>query len=172
MGQLSLPFPPQETLILLLKSLPPGCYFNIYSFGSRHESFYPQSMEYTQETVEDSLQRVKQLMADLGGTEILAPLQDIYRQTCREGHPRQLFVFTDGEVSDTDEVIAEVQHNGGSHRCFAFGIGEGASTALIKGIARAGRGSAEFITGQDRIQAKVRTQESWLPAPPLPALTH
>ncbi|KAH1182238.1 hypothetical protein KIL84_009992, partial [Mauremys mutica] len=145
----------KETLVLLLKSLPLGCYFNIYGFGSRFESFYPQSVAYTQKTMAKSLQRVQQLQADLGGTEILAPLQAIYRSPCRDGHPRQLFVFTDGEVGNTQDVIAEVQHHQGTHRCFSFGIGEGASTDLIKGIARAAGGSAEFITGQDRMQPKV-----------------
>ncbi|KAL8176325.1 UNVERIFIED_CONTAM: hypothetical protein K2H54_030947 [Gekko kuhli] len=144
----------KETLILLLKSLPLGCFFNIYGFGSTYDSFYPQSVEYTQKTMSESLQRVKDLDADLGGTEILQPLKAIYSQPCREGHPRQLFVFTDGEVSNTDQVIAEVQRHSSSHRCFSFGIGEGASTALIKGIARAAGGSAEFITGKERMQAK------------------
>lgn len=32
---------PQETLTLLLKSLPMGCYFNVYGFGSRYEAFFP-----------------------------------------------------------------------------------------------------------------------------------
>uniref|UniRef100_H9GD78 VWFA domain-containing protein n=1 Tax=Anolis carolinensis TaxID=28377 RepID=H9GD78_ANOCA len=144
----------KETLILLLKSLPLGCYFNIYGFGSHHDSFYPQSVEYTQQTMTESLERVKELQADLGGTEILEPLKAIYGQSCREGHPRQLFLFTDGEVHNTDEVIAEVKRHSGSHRCFSFGIGEGASTALIKGVARAAGGSAEFITGKERMQAK------------------
>ncbi|XP_054848665.1 von Willebrand factor A domain-containing protein 5A-like [Eublepharis macularius] len=144
----------KETLILLLKSLPLGCYFNIYRFGSTYDSFYPQSVEYTQQTMSECLQRVKDLQADLGGTEILRPLKAIYSQAGRKGHPRQLFVFTDGEVSNTDEVIAEVQRHSSSHRCFSFGIGEGASTALIKGIARAAGGSAEFITGKERMQAK------------------
>ncbi|XP_073166215.1 von Willebrand factor A domain-containing protein 5A isoform X4 [Lepidochelys kempii] len=144
----------KETLVLLLKSLPLGCYFNIYGFGSQFESFYPQSVGYTQQTMAESLQRVQQLQADLGGTEILAPLRAIYRSPCRDGHPRQLFVFTDGEVVNTQEVITEVQHHRGTHRCFSFGIGEGASTALVKGIARAAGGSAEFITGQDRMQPK------------------
>lgn len=31
----------QDTLLLLLKSLPMGCYFNIYGFGSRFEHFFP-----------------------------------------------------------------------------------------------------------------------------------
>ncbi|KAM7150678.1 von Willebrand factor A domain-containing protein 5A-like isoform 1-T1 [Macrochelys suwanniensis] len=144
----------KETLVLLLKSLPLGCYFNIYGFGSRFESFYPQSVGYTQQTMAESLQRVQKLQANLGGTEILAPLRAIYRSPCRDGHPRQLFVFTDGDVGNTQNVIAEVQRHQGAHRCFSFGIGEGASTALVKGIARAAGGSAEFITGQDRMQPK------------------
>lgn len=40
-------------------------------------------------------------------------------------------------------------------RVFSFGIGTGASTALVKGIARAGKGIAEFIIGKERLQAKV-----------------
>ncbi|CAM5171428.1 unnamed protein product [Eretmochelys imbricata] len=46
-------------------------------------------------------------------------------------------------------------------RCFSFGIGDGASTALIKGIARAVGGSTKFITGQDRMQPKVPQSLKW-----------
>ncbi|CAM5156983.1 unnamed protein product [Eretmochelys imbricata] len=46
-------------------------------------------------------------------------------------------------------------------RCFSFGIGDGASTALIKGIARAVGGSAKFITRQDRMQPKVPQSLKW-----------
>uniref|UniRef100_A0A8C1GTB0 VIT domain-containing protein n=1 Tax=Cyprinus carpio TaxID=7962 RepID=A0A8C1GTB0_CYPCA len=43
-----------------------------------------------------------------------------------------------------------------SHRCFSFGIGEGASAALITGMAREGSGHAQFITDTDRMQPKVK----------------
>uniref|UniRef100_A0A8C9QNQ4 von Willebrand factor A domain-containing protein 5A n=1 Tax=Spermophilus dauricus TaxID=99837 RepID=A0A8C9QNQ4_SPEDA len=145
----------QETLILLLKSLPIGCYFNIYQFGSSYEEFFPESVKYTQQTMEEAVNRVKLMRADLGGTEILAPLQNIYRKPSIPHHPLQLFVFTDGEVSDTFSVIKEVQSNSNKHRCFSFGIGEGASTSLIKSIARVSGGTSEFITGKDRMQSKV-----------------
>ncbi|XP_051011664.1 von Willebrand factor A domain-containing protein 5A-like, partial [Acomys russatus] len=144
----------KETLLLLLKSLPVGCYFNIYGFGSTYEKLFPESVKYTQETMEKAVERVKDLDADLGGTEILTPLCNIYKAPSIPGHPLQLFVFTDGEVSDTFSVIREVKLNSKKHRCFSFGIGEGASTSLIKGIARVSGGSAEFITGKDRMQTK------------------
>lgn len=41
-------------------------------------------------------------------------------------------------------------------RCFSFGIGEGASSELINGMAREGGGHAQFIIGKERMQPKVR----------------
>ncbi|KAM9318289.1 von Willebrand factor A domain-containing protein 5A-like isoform 2-T3 [Pholidichthys leucotaenia] len=145
----------KDTLVLLLKSIPVGCYFNIVSFGSRYEHMFPKSVAYTQKTMEEALKKVEQMDANMGGTEILQPLKQIYSQPCIPGQPRQLFVFTDGEVGNTKEVIDLVKTNSASHRCFTFGIGEGASTALINGMAKQGGGHAQFITGTDRMQPKV-----------------
>uniref|UniRef100_A0A669DFF7 VIT domain-containing protein n=1 Tax=Oreochromis niloticus TaxID=8128 RepID=A0A669DFF7_ORENI len=145
----------KDTLLLLLKSLPMGCYFNIYSFGSSYEHIFSKSVEYSQKTMEEALKKVEEMEADLGGTEILEPLKHIYSQPCIQNQPRQLFVFTDGEVGNTKEVIDLVKKNSGSHRCFSFGIGEGASSALINGMAKEGGGHAQFITGTDRMQPKV-----------------
>ncbi|XP_048044979.1 von Willebrand factor A domain-containing protein 5A-like [Megalobrama amblycephala] len=145
----------RDTLLLLLKSLPMGCYFNIYGFGSDFESFFRQSVVYSEDTMEEALKRVKNMRADMGGTEILQPLKHIYSQPCHPDHPRQLFIFTDGEVWNTKEVLDLVKSHVYSHRCFSFGIGEGASTALITGMAREGSGHAQFITGTDRMQPKV-----------------
>ncbi|XP_040901625.1 von Willebrand factor A domain-containing protein 5A-like isoform X7 [Toxotes jaculatrix] len=145
----------RDTLLLLLKSLPMGCYFNIYSFGSNFEHIFPKSVEYSEKTMEEALKKVEKMKADLGGTEILEPLKHIYSQPCIPSQPRQLFVFTDGEVFNTKEVLNLVKENSGSHRCFSFGIGEGASSALINGMAKEGGGHAQFITGADRMQPKV-----------------
>ncbi|XP_041660318.1 von Willebrand factor A domain-containing protein 5A-like isoform X3 [Cheilinus undulatus] len=145
----------RDTLLLLLKSLPLGCYFNIYSFGSSYEHIFPKSVEYSQKTMEEALKKVGEMEANLAGTEILRPLQHIYSQPCIQNQPRQLFVFTDGEVGNTKEVIDLVKKNSHLHRCFSFGIGEGASSALINGLAKEGGGHAQFITGTDRMQPKV-----------------
>ncbi|XP_034556911.1 von Willebrand factor A domain-containing protein 5A-like isoform X3 [Notolabrus celidotus] len=145
----------RDTLLLLLKSLPVGCYFNIYSFGSSYEHIFPKSVEYSQQTMEEALKKVGEMGSNLGGTEILRPLQHIYNQPCIQNQPRQVFVFTDGEVGNTKQVIDLAKQNSHAHRCFSFGIGEGVSSALINGLAKEGGGHAQFIAGTDRMQPKV-----------------
>ncbi|XP_058400709.1 von Willebrand factor A domain-containing protein 5A-like [Diceros bicornis minor] len=77
----------KETLILLLKSLSIGCYFNVYGFGTPYEAFFLNSVNYSQYTMEEALRRVKLMRADLEGTEILTPLQAIYRGPLIPGDP-------------------------------------------------------------------------------------
>ncbi|KAJ3590777.1 hypothetical protein NHX12_008726 [Muraenolepis orangiensis] len=126
----------KETLLLLLKSLPIGCHFNIYSFGSSYTHIFPNSVVYSQKTMDEALKEIKGMKANMGGTEILEPLKHIFKQPCIPSQPRQLLSSRTG-------------------RCFSFGIGEGASTALINGLAKEGGGHAQFISGADRMQPKV-----------------
>ncbi|KAM9318861.1 von Willebrand factor A domain-containing protein 5A-like [Pholidichthys leucotaenia] len=145
----------RDTLLLLLKSLPMGCYFNIYSFGSNYEHMFLKSVEYSKKTMEEALKKVEQMDADLGGTEILKPLNHIYSQPLIPNQTRQLFVFTDGAVGDTNQVIDLVKKNSSSHKCFSFGIGNGASADLINGMAKEGGGQAQFVTETDSLEPKV-----------------
>ncbi|XP_061419059.1 von Willebrand factor A domain-containing protein 5A-like [Lethenteron reissneri] len=145
----------KETLILLIKGLPMGCLFNIYRFGTRYISLFGESTPYDQQTMEAALAHVKGTNADMGGTNILEPLADIYRQPCKPDHPRKLFLLTDEMVMDTEGVIKKVKNHSMDHRCFAIGIGQGLSTQLIKEVARVGNGLSEFVTSCDWLQAKV-----------------
>lgn len=53
-----------------------------------------KSVEYTQETMDVALEKVKKIEANLGGTEILKPLEQIFSQACVPGQPRQVMEFT------------------------------------------------------------------------------
>ncbi|XP_071167548.1 von Willebrand factor A domain-containing protein 5A-like isoform X5 [Mytilus edulis] len=147
----------KETLLLLLKSLPVGCLFNVVSFGSDFSTLFEQSEEYSEKTLDQALSLQAQMEADMGGTEILQPLQQIYSKNCKQGYPRQIFLLTDGGVSNTEEVIKLAKKNNGNTRVFTFGIGDGASTSLIKNVAKASNGKAIFIKDNDNMQAKVIT---------------
>ncbi len=157
----------KNALQLALRSLRPGCYFNIVGFGSRFESLFPESRAYDDASLAQAAKHVQQLDADLGGTEILKPLEHVLGAAPRPGLPRQVFVLTDGQVSNTDAVIELARSHAAHARVFTFGIGAGASHHLVKGLARAGEGEAELIAPGERIEAKVLRQLSRALAPAL-----
>ena len=61
----------------------------------------------------DNIQRMR---ADMGGTNILSPLKWVIRQPAQQGHPRLLFVITDGAVSNTGKVLELVRNHAFSTR--------------------------------------------------------
>ena len=62
-----------------------------------------------QEALALACEYVRKIRADMGGTNILAPLTWIVRQPMFSGHPRLLFLLTDGAVSNTGKVIELVR---------------------------------------------------------------
>ena len=119
--------------------------FNIIGFGSTVHALFPQSRLYDDASLRDASAHVATLEADLGGTEILPALHMALEQPRAASLARQIVVLTDGEVSNTDAVLALAAQHAASARIFTFGIGAGASHHLVKGLARTGGGAAEFI---------------------------
>ena len=62
-----------------------------------------------------------------------------------------------GKMSESISGIPDQFLSFSLPRCFTFGIGSGASTALVKGLAKAGNGTAEFVQHGERLQPKVST---------------
>ena len=107
----------RETLVLFLKSLPEGSYFNILGFGSSYEKLFPSSVCYNEQHLEKAIQHTQGMSANLGGTELLPPLKHVFGQLCRSGYSRQVFVLTDGSVSNTSACIQQMKLNANKARC-------------------------------------------------------
>jgi hypothetical protein len=73
----------------------------------------------------------------------------------RVGRRRQVVVLTDGQVSNEPALLELARDLRLRNRVFSFGIGSAASSSLVKGLARATGGAAEFITAGERIDDKV-----------------
>jgi Ca-activated chloride channel family protein len=155
----------RNALQLCLRSLVPGCYFNIIGFGSRYVSLFDASRAYDEASLADATAHVAQLDADLGGTELQDALTVAFSQAAAPNLPRNIVILTDGEVTNTDAVIATVASHAERARVFTFGIGRGASAHLVRGLARAGCGLAEFIYPGERIESKVMRQFTRLLSP-------
>ncbi|XP_050690301.1 von Willebrand factor A domain-containing protein 5A-like isoform X2 [Eriocheir sinensis] len=146
----------KTTLLLFLKSLPAGCLFNVVSFGEDYSLLFPKgSRTYTEKTLKIALNLQATMDADMSGTEILKPLQSIYSKPPKIGYYRQIILITDGEVWNVSEVCQLVRRHAHETRLFSIGVGHGASTALVRGTARAGRGRSEMVAEESHLQQKV-----------------
>jgi hypothetical protein len=131
--------------------------FNIVSFGERFEKLFPASVPFASGSFQRASQVVGEFQANLGGTDLLAPLGDVLKAAPHPNFPRQVVVMTDGDVANTDAVIELVRSVTARTptRVFAMGIGMDASQTLIRGVAKAGHGSFEFVHGDMRIEPSV-----------------
>eukprot|EP00053_Salpingoeca_punica_P017619 m.170225 g.170225 ORF g.170225 m.170225 type:complete len:908 (+) comp17248_c0_seq19:138-2861(+) len=146
-------------LQLFLRSLPADCYFNIVSFGDRFSLLFSGgSHKNGSESLRAATKDVSSMTANYGGTEILKPLKAVLEAPLIKNYERQVFLLTDGQVSNTAEVIKYVESKSKTARCFTLGLGDDASHELVEGIARAGRGLADFALIGERLETKVLKQ--------------
>ncbi|MES1244016.1 MAG: VIT domain-containing protein [Acidobacteriota bacterium] len=157
----------RNALQLCLRSMIAGCRFNIIGFGSSHRALFRRSRPYDDSSLSEASAHVAAMAADLGGTELLPALELALKPAGKDGLARQVVILTDGQVTNTDACIALAKEHAAEARIFTFGIGAGASHHLVKGLARAGGGTAEFIYPGERIEPKVVRQFGRLLSPSL-----
>lgn len=149
------------TLKLLLRSLPVGSTFNIVCFGSRFEALYEAATPYTSESLEFATRYANAMKADLGGTELLQPLRFVFNK-CNEsraaGKEATVFLVTDGEVCGSADATIRLASENSDTQVFCVGIGASVARGLVQGVAAATGGTAEFISGSERLQPAVMRQ--------------
>ena len=100
-----------QSLVLAIKSLPPGCHFNIIAFGSKFRILFHSSpsMPVSCKTVEQGVDFANQLKACLGGTELLSPIQWVLKKSppTVDATPlvRHFFLITDGGVPNVHTIL-------------------------------------------------------------------
>ncbi len=112
---------------MFIKSLPSDTFFNVISFGSGFEQIFNNSAKYSDGDVDKAVKLIKAMSANMGGTEIYEPLRREITKKPIDGYPKQVFLLTDGGVSDTEGVIRMVGQNNKYSRVHTIGIGNGCS---------------------------------------------
>ena len=54
---------------------------------------------------------VQRMRADMRGTNLLGALSWVYQQPLQRSHPRQVFIITDGSISNVAKVLELVRRN-------------------------------------------------------------
>ncbi|CAF2920181.1 unnamed protein product [Rotaria sp. Silwood2] len=149
----------RQAMLLFLKSLPLDCHFNIIRFGSNHKALFNEiTAIYNEENARKAEQLINELRADLGGTKLLRPLQWLEEHSPSQGRARQIFLLTDGEISNVNEVLDLCRSMANSTRIFSFGLGHSPSRSLVKGLARATNGRFVFIPPNSSVDVHVGEQ--------------
>eukprot|EP01090_Pellita_catalonica_P001771 TRINITY_DN1150_c0_g1_i1.p1 TRINITY_DN1150_c0_g1~~TRINITY_DN1150_c0_g1_i1.p1 ORF type:complete len:326 (+),score=61.99 TRINITY_DN1150_c0_g1_i1:117-1094(+) len=129
----------KAALATCVQTLFEGSLFNIVGFGDDADFLFKQSVKFTTKTLRTAKRHIDGISADLGGTNILTPLKLILEKPATPGYSRQLFILTDGEVSNSSDCIDYIRKHSNTTRVFTFGIGAEADQALVKGLASAGK---------------------------------
>ena len=115
----------KKAMLLFLKSLPMKCRFNIVRFGSTYSPLFTNAVtrEYNEINMLEAQRFIEDMTADLGGTELLQPLRWLKENQSAKGVGRQIFLLTDGEVSNVGEITNLCREMAPYARIFSFGLG-------------------------------------------------
>ncbi|KAJ2996073.1 hypothetical protein NUW58_g1087 [Xylaria curta] len=145
-----------QAMNTMLKSLRVGVKFNICSFGSRFSFLWPRSQPYNEMTLEEALGYINSMAADFGGTEMIEPVRATLSQRYQD-LVLNVLILTDGQIWSQDELFRTIRESSEQHqsRFFSLGIGQGASTALVQGIATEGNGISQFVAEGEPMDKKM-----------------
>lgn len=79
-------------------------------------TYLPYCGPFLQENLTVACNCIQRMRADMGGTNMLSPLKWVLRQPLHQGHPRLLFLITNGSVSNTGKVLELVRNHASSTR--------------------------------------------------------
>ena len=136
-----------ESLLLFLQSLPKDSYFQLIGFGSTYYKINDKPVLYNKENVKYTMDKIKKLKANLGGTNIYSPLKEIFNSKDYDNINlgRNLFILTDGEVENREKCLELISTNCEKFKIHAIGIGSSFDKKLIQNAGLQGKGTYYFV---------------------------
>ena len=144
----------KEAVIRCLKQLREGDRFNIIIFDTVQELFSEKIMDFNPENFE-KVKKYVQALRSRGGTEMFSAVKMAVEKFSNE---KIIFLFTDGEVWNENEIAGYVRQRIGKSSLFVFGIDTSVNMKGLQAIAEAGRGKAEFISRDEELREIILRQ--------------
>ena len=144
----------RNALRACLRILEPQDSFRILLFDDRLEWYRSDPSNVTQSEI-DRADRYLNQVDGRGGTEIIPAIEAALSLPADPGRTRYLVFLTDGAVSAEDRALAAIRKQLKQARIFTFGIGPSVNRALLSGLARMGRGAADFLQLDEDIEGAI-----------------
>ncbi|KAI1419906.1 von Willebrand factor type A domain-containing protein [Xylaria sp. FL1777] len=145
-----------QAMNTMLKSLRVDVKFNICSFGSNFSYIWPRSKPYNEVNLDEALKYVDAMDANFGGTEMIPPIRETLSRRDQD-LVLNVLILTDGEIWNQDVLFKMIRDSAEQYgsRFFSLGIGQGASTSLVQGIATEGNGTSQFVAEEEPMDKKM-----------------
>ena len=148
-----------KTLSNLIESFPPDSYYQLIGFGSRFKKYDLKPKINSQENINSSLEIINSLKADLGGTNLSGPIEDILKNSYSDYEniqlSKQIIVLTDGKIDFGDETMELIKLHNNEFKIHLIGIGNYINKDSIINISIAGNGSYHFINDTSDLKNEI-----------------
>ncbi len=122
-------------------------------FGSSVDQISPE-LDVMDARTRDALALiVRDMNADLGGTEMALAVRTVIRQRGPSSEPTDILLVTDGEIHDVDGLV-DIAANA-RHRLFVMAIGAAPNEALARRVSLVSGGACEFVADNEDAEAAI-----------------
>jgi len=143
-----------EAARLVLRGLHDGDALQVVEFNSVHRKLWIEPKAVVDRTLEEADRFLAGLQAR-GGTEILAPLQDVLRNAPASGRVRHVVLVTDGQVGNEAQIVRWVAGLDQALRVFAVGIDTAVNESFLEELASTTGGLPALMTPSDPIAERM-----------------
>lgn len=142
----------KQALEGILDGLQPHDRIALIAFGNSTNVMSDRPLPCNKTNLAKAKRFAKALDANMGGTEIGNALREAYAVAgCSES--ADVFLVTDGEVSDWETVVEEAKKSG--HRIFTVGVGSAVSEAFVRELAVGTGGECELVSPREGMADRV-----------------
>jgi len=145
----------KASLRYALSRLNPGDRFNVIRFDNTLTKLFTDSVDATEQNIDNARQYVASLEAQ-GGTEMLPALHAAFDDSHQTDGLRQIVFLTDGEISNEQQMFDVLASRRDRSRLFMVGIGSAPNTYLMNKAAEIGRGTFTHIGSSEEVDERMR----------------
>ena len=142
----------KQALDGILDGLQPHDRITLIAFGNSTSALSDRPLACNKTNLTKARQFAKALDANMGGTEIGTALREAY-SVAGKTESADLFLVTDGEVSEWESVVDEARKSG--NRIFTVGVGSAVSEAFVRQLAADTGGECELVSPREGMADRV-----------------